>query len=142
MNPTIQSETTKRIVHMSGISDEENSPFLKTCRYTLVHVVDIAVKYFVASGLWKEFLQPRLRRCLIRDVFVVLTGYGGENCTPCSAAIVTCNLKESRPLVRVRKISTKCHAVRPSEIMTCRQYKKAFGKRISLKVYVQRLANR
>jgi len=82
MNSTIQSETTEGIVHMSGITHEEDSPFLKTCRYSLVHVVDIAVKYFVASRFWKEFLQTRFCCCLIRNVFVVLTRYRWKNRSP------------------------------------------------------------
>src|SRR5262245_396737 len=141
MNTAVQAETTDRIINMGRISRQEDSAFLKARCHTLVHAINIAVENLVPSRLGKESLKSGLCRRLAHNLFVALAWKRGENRTPGCNSVATRYLEKVCPLLRVRKICSKCHTMRLCEVKWRRQHKKAFGERVSFEIYAQRLAH-
>ena len=59
---------------------------------------------WIAAGLGKEFLQPRLDRVLVERLLVGLFGRVGEQHAPKTAAVVAGDLEQRAPFVRIGKI--------------------------------------
>src|SRR5262249_50308374 len=125
MNAAVQPETSYRIVHVSRITGQEHPALLEAGRDALMNGVDIAMDDFIASGLGKEFLQPRLGRRLAHDLLVALTRQRRENGSPCSVAIDARDFEEICPFIRIRKIGTERDTMGLREIKQRRQHKKA-----------------
>src|SRR5262245_2459169 len=101
MNAEIEPEPAERIVNVRRIAGQKPPTATKRRRDALMYVVEISVGDGIRATLWKESLQPGLHRRVFQCLLVSLLDARREQHTPKPAPVVTADLEQRAPLVRI-----------------------------------------